>query len=150
SPMNGVQALMTRILFGKCWLWVLLAAALVPRPIHAQGGPPLITDDPGTPGNGHWEINLALTTEQTRRERLFALPLADINYGLGQRIQLKCEIPWLLKQEGPTLSGLGSPRLGIKWRFVDEEPHGFSMSCYPQFTFNLVSDSARRGLVEGG
>jgi len=25
---------------------------------HSQGGPPFITDDPGTPGNRHWEINL--------------------------------------------------------------------------------------------
>ena len=25
--------------------------------VHAQGGPPFITDDPGTPGNHHWEIN---------------------------------------------------------------------------------------------
>jgi hypothetical protein len=24
---------------------------------HAQDGPPMITDDPGTPGDGHWEIN---------------------------------------------------------------------------------------------
>jgi hypothetical protein len=27
--------------------------------VHAQGGPPMITDDPGTPGNGQWEINVA-------------------------------------------------------------------------------------------
>ena len=25
---------------------------------HAQGGPPFITDDPGTPGNRQWEINV--------------------------------------------------------------------------------------------
>jgi hypothetical protein len=28
---------------------------------HAQAGPPLITNDPGTPGNGRREINLAAT-----------------------------------------------------------------------------------------
>src|SRR5438105_2551565 len=99
---------MTRISLPKHWPWVLLVIALTPRFVSAQGGPPLITDDPGTPGSGHWEINLALTTEQTRRERLFALPLVDINYGLGERIQLKCETPWLLRQGSGTLSGLGS------------------------------------------
>jgi hypothetical protein len=26
-----------------------------------QGGPPLVTDDPDTPGSGHWEFNVATT-----------------------------------------------------------------------------------------
>ena len=28
--------------------------------LRGQGGPPMITDDPGTPGPGKWEINLAV------------------------------------------------------------------------------------------
>jgi hypothetical protein len=36
-----------------------LATAFLPAPAFAQGGPPLITDDPDTPGPGHWEINIA-------------------------------------------------------------------------------------------
>jgi hypothetical protein len=30
------------------------------RMSFAQGGPPMITDDPGTPGNGKWENNFAI------------------------------------------------------------------------------------------
>ena len=61
-------------------------ALVASLPVHAAG-PPLITDDPGTPGDGRWEINLPITLEQTRSQRLFEAPLFDINYGLGERTQ---------------------------------------------------------------
>ncbi len=35
--------------------FVCAIGALCPRHAWAQGGPPMITDDPGTPGNGHFE-----------------------------------------------------------------------------------------------
>src|SRR5436190_8802827 len=75
---------------------VWLIAALL-----AQGGPPLLTDDPGTPGNGNSELNLAFTLERFRHESLYEAPLLDFNYGVGERIQLKIELPWLLKHENP-------------------------------------------------
>ena len=63
--------------------------------LHAQGGPPMLTDDPGTPGDGHWEINTAVTTEQRPGERSSEPPLLDLNYGIGDRIQLKYEAAWV-------------------------------------------------------
>ena len=59
-----------------------MAPALV-----AQGGPPLITDDPDTPGPGHWEINLAASRE-TNQSGTTVESLADINVGVGRRLQL--------------------------------------------------------------
>ena len=84
-----------------------ICIAAVPRPTIAQAGPPLLTDDPDTPGNGHWEINVAWTLSRNQTSRLFATPLIDINYGLGQRLQLKAEIPWLIlkDQQRGTQSG---------------------------------------------
>lgn len=119
---------------------------------HAQGGPPLITDDPGTPGDGRWEINLGFTTEKLRSEMLYEAPLLDINYGLGERIQLKYEIPWLILDEegGGTRSGLGDSEIGVKYRFLDEERHDVSMSIYPQFSFNNPTSSDERDLVDSG
>jgi hypothetical protein len=38
-------------------LLLVTLAALAPR-TAAQGGPPYYTNDPGTPGNLNWEINL--------------------------------------------------------------------------------------------
>ena len=36
----------------------------------AQGSPPLLTDDPGTPGDGHSEISIAFTLEKFRHPTL--------------------------------------------------------------------------------
>ena len=54
----------------------------------AQGGPPMITDDPGTPGNGHWENNLAIAFEHRPNEWSIDAPAIDLNYGWGDHIQL--------------------------------------------------------------
>ena len=61
----------------------------------AQGGPPMVTDDPGTPGNGHWEINIASLTSSNPDRTLVQAPYFDINYGLGERTQLKVETGWV-------------------------------------------------------
>jgi len=118
----------------------------------AQGGPPLITEDPGTPGDGRWELNLAFTVEKLESETRYEAPLLDVNYGLGDRIQLKCEVPWLfLDEEGDdTKSGLGDSEIGVKYRFLDEAANGVSMSVYPQLGFDNPTSSDERGLVDHG
>ncbi len=60
-------------------LFLVLLPALTTQS-WAQGGPPLITDDPGTPGHGHWEINLAVTAEKRGGARSYESPLLDINF----------------------------------------------------------------------
>ena len=100
-----------------------------------------------------WEINFALSTEKTAgNEWLFEAPLLDINYGVGERIQLKFEVPWVfLHKEGEsTKNGPGNSEIGVKWRFFDQETHGVDMSVYPQFLFNYPDSSADRGLVDDG
>jgi hypothetical protein len=118
----------------------------------AQGGPPLVTDDPETPGNGHWEINLATTGERTVGRSSFAAPDADLNYGWGEHIQLKVDVPLNVVHETgkPWKTGLGAPDIGVKWRFIDIEDSGFSMSTYPQYTRNWLSSTARRGISPPG
>ena len=46
----------------------------------------MITDDPGTPGNGHWENNLAIAFEHRPNEWLIDAPAIDLNYGWGDHI----------------------------------------------------------------
>ena len=76
----------------------------------------------------------------------------DLNYGLGERIQLKYELPWIFsKEEGEeTHNGIGNSVLGVKWRFLDEERQGISMSTYPQVEFNMARSSVDKGLVDKG
>jgi len=112
----------------------------------------MITDDPGTPGNGKWENNLAISFEHRSNETSYNLPEIDLNYGVGEHIQLTLQTePVLLKREdhGP-IGGLGGTEAAVKWRFLDEEKSGFDMSMFPRIIFNIQSSSARRGLAEDG
>ena len=117
---------------------------------HGQGGPPLLTDDTGTPGDGAWELNVAVTMEKTSREDFWEAPILDLNYGIGDRVQLKFEIPWAVLDEddAETRSGFGNPLIGVKWRFLDQADHGVSVSTYPQIELNALSSSVRHGLAE--
>jgi hypothetical protein len=119
---------------------------------RAQGGPPLVTDDPDTPGDGHWEINLAAIANDAPGARQIAVPDADINYGWGDRVQLKLELPWLFERDaGRTwTTGLGGADVGVKWRFLDRRDAAVSVSTYPQYTRSLLASSTRRGLVAPG
>src|SRR5256885_3967950 len=96
----------------------------------AQGGPPMATDDPQTPGNGKWEINLGALGTRTPTRKELNVPDADINYGLGERIQLKVDVPWSFAKESGEgwKSGLGTESVGVKWRFVDRGDDGISVS----------------------
>lgn len=121
-------------------------------PLLADAGPPLITDDPDTPGSNRWEINFAGLLERSARERFLQSPDFDINYGLGDSLQLKIELPWLLHdtEDAPRESGLGNTQIGVKWRFMDEGRSGVSLSVYPQFEFNNPTSAALRGVVDEG
>jgi len=98
-------------------------------------------------------INTAWIMTQTRNgDRSMAMPLLDINYGVGAHLQLKYEAPWLVTRASgeKTKSGLGDSEIGVKWRFLDEENNRVDVSTYPQFSFNNLTSSRRRGLVEEG
>jgi hypothetical protein len=121
--------------------------------LYAEGSPPLITDDPGTPPKGHWEINLGVSTERHSGLQQSELPLLDLNYGLADTVQLKFEVPFLLQSEAGEgqETGWGNPEVGVKWRFLDHGEGGLAMSVYPQYAFSNSGASADdRDLVEPG
>ena len=132
-------------------LMLMTLAVLSPQAI-AQGGPPFIGDDPGTPGDGNWEINVAGYAERHPTDSTYNAPILDINYGLGSRIQLKYQVPYLVEgNEGaPERSGLGKSLAGVKWRFYDNDEKGLQISTYPQLEFNNPTSSLERGLVDFG
>jgi len=125
---------------------VALASA---APAHGQGGPPLVTDDPGTPGPGHWEVNVAFTLDDRGAFQTFETPLVDANYGVGERLQLKLEIPWVVGTDGQDASGLGNALIGVKWRFCDASECGAAVGIYPQVEVPMSSRSAALGLADG-
>lgn len=125
---------------------------VVPISAWAQGGPPLIVDDPDTPGPGFWEINVATVIENSRADHHLEVPISDINYGVGNRIQLKVEFPWLRLQPAgePVASGLGNTLVGVKWRFLGQEGQRVAWSTYPQLEVNTGHSLSEQGLLNKG
>jgi hypothetical protein len=121
--------------------WIFASAVFslaAPRPAFAAAGPPLITDDPGTPGPNNWEINLAFTADSSAAAYTYGTPLVDLNYGWGERLQLKYQVPWSLtrdKAAGISHDGADRSQAGVKWRFDDKAAAGVAVSTYPQLTF---------------
>ena len=129
----------------RCWFLLLLAAS----PAFAQGGPPYFTNDPGTPGNLNFEINIGYMPFFFSGQSVSHVPDLDINFGLGDRIQLTYETAWLRVQNpgSKTKFGLNQSNPGVKWRFYDRGESGLSISMFPQFFLNNPNDSVRRGIT---
>ncbi len=144
--------------------WKVAAFALFPALAFSQGGPPFISDDPDTPGNRHWEINLGFIADRGPSGGSYSTPDIDINYGIGDRIQLKYEIPLSMQETrgdgGHLGAGLGNSFLGVKYRFYQhhsktrvrdgERVVKYSLSMYPQLLLNNPTRSVARDIVEPG
>jgi hypothetical protein len=124
-------------------LTLTIVLALATTSAWGQGGPPLETDDPGTPGSGRWELNTAVTLQHTPGGTLYEAPLADFNYGAGERIQLTLEVPLELERSGGTRVGLGHPELAVKWRFFEDTSSGLAVSMFPRVEFRSPIFSRR-------
>jgi hypothetical protein len=115
----------------------------------AQGGPPYYTNDPGTPGNHNWEINLGYMPFFYNGQSVSHTPDVDINFGLGSRIQLTYESAWL-RVQNPFSSakyGQGQSNPGVKWRFYDAGEGHLGISMFPQLFLNNPNDAVRRGIT---
>lgn len=122
---------------------------LVVSRTFAQGGPPFISNDPGTPGNLNWEINFSYIPFFFSNQSVSHVPDVDINFGVGDRIQLTYENAWLRVQNPgeKTKFGLGQSNPGVKWRFYDGGEKGWSISTFPQFFINNPNNAVRRGIT---
>jgi hypothetical protein len=128
-------------------LVALLAAFSLPA--LAQGGPPYYTNDPGTPGNLNWEINLGYMPFFYSNQSVSHTPDVDINFGIGDRIQLTYESAWLRVQNpsSATKFGQGQSNPGVKWRFYDAGESGLNLSVFPQLFLNNPNDAVHRGIT---
>ena len=130
-------------------LTLLLGILTVAGSAFAQGGPPYYTNDPGTPGPRNWEINLGYEPFLYTDQSISHTPDVDINFGLGERIQLTYENAWLRVNSVPQAArfGLGQSNFGVKWRFLDGGEDGLSISIFPQGFVNNPDNSVKRGIT---
>ena len=134
-----------KITLGCC---VLAARLVAPVAAWAQGGPPFLTNDPGTPGNANWEINLGYMPTLIRGASSYQLPQVDLNFGLGDRIQLTYEVPYVVQsnQGRPAQGGWSNGYPGVKWRFVDGGEGGWQVSSFPQLQTGVSTLAQQRGI----
>ncbi|WP_263354995.1 hypothetical protein [Acidicapsa acidisoli] len=154
---------------------MLIVLSLLAGVARAQAGPPFRTDDPETPGSKQWEINFGWLGDRNSTEGSYSIPDFDINYGLGNRIQLKYELPIAIHEvlanpgnetgAPPSIDiDLGESLLGVKWRFYEHIPasvasdtedeetpeSNFSFSTYPQLSIQYpTTRTSQDGLVGG-
>jgi len=134
---------MLRSLILICVLFFAVTTAM------AQGGPPYYTNDPGTPGNHNWEINIGYMPFYYEGQSISHTPDLDINFGVGDRIQLTYENAWLrVRNPGSAAKfGLNQSNPGVKWRFYDAGENGLSISVFPQAFLNNPNNAVRRGIT---
>jgi len=139
------ESLIARVV-GFCGLSFLVFAS---TSVFAQGGPPYYTNDPGTPGSHNWEINFGYMPFFYSQRSVSHIPDVDINFGLGDRIQLTYENAWLRVQNpfSKTEYGLGQSNPGVKWRFYDAGKGHLAISIFPQLFLNNPNDAVRRGIT---
>jgi len=144
----------------------LTAVAVCSPAALAQGGPPFLSDDPDTPGNHHWEVNLGILGERNPGGGTYQVPDIDINFGLGNPLQLKFELPLAVAEtrgpSGHVNAGLGNSLVGVKYRFYahhtksekaeppSERESNFALSVYPQVPLNNPTRSVARLIVDPG
>ena len=104
-------------------------------PESAVSSPPMEMDDPGTPGRRGIELNFVGTLVRAGALRA-SETLLDANFGIGDRVQLKYERPYLTDGAvgAHTQRGLGATEFGVKWRAVDHD--GLAIAVYPQYSMD--------------
>ncbi len=135
--------------------WIVLTAqlgapllVLIGMSGAARAGPPMITNDPDTPGPGVWEINLAMAGGRAHRSLDLSAPDVDINRGVGERVQLSVHGSWAhARDHGNWASGFGDVELGLRYRFLDAEAGGVSLAVQPLWVRGWSSAARRRGLA---
>jgi len=142
----------------SCWIFrSLLVAGLLfagpwAAPLFAQGGPPLLTTDPVTPGAQNLEINLGVMPILRNDTKLVQLPQIDINYGVGEDIQLTFYAPfeWQTANGQSNATGWSNVFTGVKWHFLDHGEKGWNISMFPQIEVRGSQASSRTGIADPG
>jgi hypothetical protein len=109
------------------------------------GSPPMVIDDTDTPGPGEWEVNIVFAGDLSTDSDTYESPLVDINYGVGETVQLKYEVPYAFtrnvlvneagNKETVRARGVADSTVGVKYRFYDNDETNLSLAVYPQIEF---------------
>ena len=112
---------------------LLAALALLGAASPGLAGPPYLTDDPEPTDLGHWEIYNFVTFDG-RHSDVDGEAGLDLNYGPAEELQLTATLPLAFAHDANSgwRAGSGDLELAAKYRFVDDEKHGWQAAAFPR------------------
>jgi hypothetical protein len=118
----------------------------------AQAGPPFRTDDPEPVDYQHWEIYGFSTGTHLHGDTNGGGPSIEVNYGAAPDLQLHVAAGLGYDQPaggGNTRYGIADSELGVKYRFIQEDPDGWRpmVAIFP--LIDPPTGNARAGLGTG-
>jgi hypothetical protein len=117
----------------------------------ASAGPPFRTDDPEPVELHHWEVYAFSAGADTEDDVNAVAPGLEVNYGAAPNLQLHLVVPLVADKPagGGTAYGVGDLELGVKYRFIQEDEHGWrpQVGVFP--IVELPTGAADRGLGAG-
>lgn len=137
---------------------IFLCLAFMMMAGSARAAHPLITDDTGTQGKGHVQLEVTGQYDWDRENSEGVSVKAEggevcaaLSYGIADNVDLVLGLPYLwgkAKEDGMTVydeNGIGDTVLEVKMRFV--EMGGFSLALKPGLSFPTGNDN--KGLGAG-
>jgi hypothetical protein len=143
KPPDLCVLLSSQNLLTRCRRSLILFLLFLTAPCaFSQGGPPYYTNNPGTPENLNWEINLGYMPFFYSGHSVSHVPDVDIDFGLGDRIQLK-NAPLRVQnpfrdRDCPILGSRGASTTGIS----PAVPSGSPQAC-----LNNLNHAVQRGIA---
>ncbi len=93
---------------------------------RAVAGPPFVTDDPEPVDYQHWEVYGFTSGTHASAGTSGVGPALEVNYGVAPDLQLHVVLPFAYdEQSGSHRIGYGDTQFGVKYRFIDEDEHGY-------------------------
>ena len=94
------------------------------------------------------ELKSALEHRDTSSRETWIAPKLAVAFPVTERLELEVAAGYRkVRLDGATHQGLGDSSLELKWRVVDETPHGVGFAVIPELS--LPTGSERRGLGSG-
>ena len=134
---------------GGAVLFAFLALGMT----SAKAGPPFATDDPEPTDFKHFEIYLYSEGTHVENDPSGTMPGLEVNYGAAPNLQISVAVPLAFDKGGShgTLYGYGATEVGLKYRFIQEDNHGWrpQVSIFPSVEVP-IGDSDRPVGIGGG
>jgi hypothetical protein len=119
-------------------------------PHAANAGPPYRTDDPEPTPLGHYEFYTFSTGTVVRGDTSGSLPAFELNYGLipNGQLTIDASVAFDSPSDDSTQFGFGDVPVSFKYRFIQEDQHGWrpQVAVFP--LVQLPTGGQRRGLAD--